>query len=52
MEGTSVCYTGLRDISTSLAYIGKSGRGEVAAISSLFSIHVSKLYKRKNGPCD
>jgi hypothetical protein len=39
-----------RDISMSLAYIGTSGREEVAALVSLLSIHVSKLYKRTKWP--
>jgi hypothetical protein len=41
-----------RFISISLAYIGTSGRGEVASLVPLFSIHVPKLYKRKHGLCD
>jgi hypothetical protein len=34
----------------SLAYIGMSGRGEVAMLVSLFSIDVSKLYKQTKWP--
>jgi hypothetical protein len=30
----------------SLAYTGMSGRGQVATLVSLFSIHMSKLYKQ------
>jgi hypothetical protein len=48
--GTSVCYIWPAcNISISLAYVGTSGR-EVAAVVSLFSIQVSKLYKRTKWP--
>jgi hypothetical protein len=50
ITGTSVCYIWLaRDISMSLAYIGMLGR-EVAVLVSLFSIHMSKLYKQTKWP--
>jgi hypothetical protein len=46
IKGTSVSYIWLvHDILMSLAYIGTSGRGEVAALIS-FCIHVSKLFLR------
>jgi hypothetical protein len=41
---------GQRYISMSLAYIGKSGKAEVAVQVLLFSIHVIKLYKRTKWP--
>jgi hypothetical protein len=51
IKGTSVCYIWpAHNISMSLAYIDTSGRGKVAALVSLFSIHVSKLYKRTKWP--
>jgi hypothetical protein len=33
-------------------YIDTSGRGEVAMLALLFSIHVSKLSSEQNGQCD
>jgi hypothetical protein len=45
IDGTNVCYIWpAHDISMSLAYIGTSGRGVVAALV-VFFIYVCKLYK-------